>query len=124
MTGLIRIPQKFYDDHTVSSIPIPRRIKTTRQHYYLDEDDILIHDLLSNAEFYADPWGPEGGAGLKASAKATVKAIRANEKWATVESRCNDELYDAWEPAIYYDNVHKLSTQEIGKLMRAKAYGQ
>ena len=100
MTGLIRIPQKFYDDCIECANIVPKIIRKTQQHYFIHEDDKLIHDLLSRAEFYADPWGPEGEAALIASAKATVRAIRSNEKWTTVKPQCNDELYDSWDPQV------------------------
>jgi hypothetical protein len=79
---LIRLPKSFFDDHDERGLPCPEVIKTTKPHYWVAPDDPVLAELLSDAEHYCDPNGPdaEGLGGLKRSAKATVKAIQAAYK--------------------------------------------
>jgi hypothetical protein len=76
---LIKLPKVFFDDHDERSLPSPEVVKTTKPHYWVRRDDPALAELLSDAEHYCDPNGPdaEGLGGLKRSAKATVKAITA-----------------------------------------------
>lgn len=85
---LIRLPKAFFDDHDERGLPSPEIVKTTKPHYWVRPDDPVLPELLSDAEFYCDPNGPdaEGLGGLKRSAKATVKAITA------AYAGCEDEL--------------------------------
>ena len=83
MTDLIRVPKKFYDDHTVNlSLEAPPVVRETQRHYWIDASSEHLAELLSNASFYADPRcfdaksSPEPGLfGLVASARATEEAI-------------------------------------------------
>lgn len=86
---LIRIPKKFYDDHTVNlSLEAPPVVKETRQHYFIDASSEHLAELLSNASFYADPFNyshAEFGSWLAAlvkSARATEAAIEKHLKQA------------------------------------------
>lgn len=82
-TNLIRIPWVFALDHDERELPTPEIVKSTKSHWWVRADDPALPELLSDAEHYAHPWGPdaEGLGGLKASAKATVRAIRDVIGW-------------------------------------------
>lgn len=77
MSKLIRIPDRFYRDHMDRDLPTPEVVRFTSRHIYISSDDPALPELLDDAEYYADPWGPDGGIGLRMSAKATVKAIKS-----------------------------------------------
>jgi hypothetical protein len=77
MNKLIRIPRRFYRDHMERDLPTPEIVRSTKQHIYIASDDPALPELLNDAEYYADPWGPDGGIGLRLSAVATVKAIKS-----------------------------------------------
>lgn len=74
--NLIAIPQAFYDDHRERNLPSPAIVRTTARHYWIDTTDPQIAELLDDAAYYADPWGPDAGIGLRSSARATAAAIR------------------------------------------------
>lgn len=80
MSTLIRIPHRFFNDHRDRDLPTPEVVRWTNRHLYIRLDDPATPELLNDAEYYADPWGPDGGIGLRSSAKATAKAIRAASK--------------------------------------------
>lgn len=73
---VLAVPAKFYDDHGDRALPTPAEIRRAGRRVYIAANDPAIPDLLSDAKFYADPWGPdELPAGLKASAKRTVAVL-------------------------------------------------
>ena len=76
-TGTIRIPKRFYDDHVERDLPAPIVIKSTTKHYWIDSVGKAVVELLDDAEFYADADGPDVDTGLRSSARATARAIRA-----------------------------------------------
>ena len=75
---LIRIPTVFFIDHEERALDTPVVVKETKTHFYIDSADPAIHNLYSDAEFYCDPYGPDadGLFGLKASARATMRALK------------------------------------------------
>lgn len=74
---LIRIPDAFIRDHQDRELPTPRVVKSTARHNWIDAADPAVAELLNDAEHYAHPHGPDGvSLGLKASARATAKAIK------------------------------------------------
>ena len=87
-TNLIRIPWVFALDHGGRSLPLPEIVKRTQSHWWIKADDPALPELLNDAEYYAHPYGPEAYgciAGLKASARATVRAIRDVIGWDDAE---------------------------------------
>ena len=74
-SGTVRIPKRFYDDHVKRGHPAPVVVKTTMKHYWIDTIGEKVDNLLVAAEFYAD--GPVLGIGLRSSARATARALRA-----------------------------------------------
>lgn len=80
MSNLIRLPHMFYQDHVDRGLEAPSAIKWTTNHVFVYDDAPGLTDLLSDADFYADAYGPGAGMpeyfGLKSSARATARAIR------------------------------------------------
>lgn len=74
MTNLIRIPKGFYEDHGDRALPTPVAVKETGRHVWIDRSDPDMAELVNDAEFYADPWGPET-PGLRLAARALLKAL-------------------------------------------------
>lgn len=79
----LRIPQMFYVDHIERDLPAPAIIERTRAHFWIDAESEHLAELLDDADHYADPWGPDGGFGLRNSARATAEAIRQHLKEQT-----------------------------------------
>lgn len=72
------VPAKFYDDHGDRELPTPNEVRRAGNKVWIDgTDSEAVSELLSDAEFYADPYGPdELPPGLRASAGRTVAAIK------------------------------------------------
>jgi hypothetical protein len=68
----------FFYDHAERDLPTPVVIRRTKSHVFVAIDDPDLDELINDAEYYANPYGAYGGAGLKKSAIAT---IRAYENW-------------------------------------------
>jgi hypothetical protein len=83
----IKLPPAFYQDHDERDLPTPEGIGKAKSYVLVRADDPALPELLNDAEFYAHPYGPdaEGLSGLKASAKATVRAIRDVTGWEGAE---------------------------------------
>jgi len=83
---LIRVPERFYVDHMERALPTPEDVGNRRSHAMIRADDPALGELLDDAEHYAYPhmFGREY-AGLVASAKATVRAIRNVIGWEGAE---------------------------------------
>jgi len=79
MNNLIKIPQRFYDDHKERDLESPEIVKETKTHYWIKADDPDIAELKSDAEYYYTMWNM--GAfdnwlfGICMSAKATLNAL-------------------------------------------------
>lgn len=76
----IKITKTFYQDHIMRDLPAPPVIKETKSHIWIDATSVHLSDLLSDADFYADPrsYDTDFGSSLSAlvkSAKATKRAI-------------------------------------------------
>jgi hypothetical protein len=78
-----KVAAKFWDDHSERcpcdgdpDSAMAREISRSGNRVLIEGNDAQIECLRSDAKFYSDPWGPdELPPGLKASAKATVKAL-------------------------------------------------
>lgn len=83
----IRIPPAFYADHADRSLPTPEDLSNAKNYVLVRADDPALPELLNDAEYYASPYGPDADylGGLKASAKATVRAIRDVIGWDGAE---------------------------------------
>ncbi len=78
-----KVPERFWDDHCdrcpCDGDPqeaMANEVSRAGRRVLIEGTEAQIETLRSDAKFYADPWGPdELPLGLKASAKATVKAL-------------------------------------------------
>ena len=79
MTNLIKIPQRFFQDHAERDLDTPEIIKMTSTHYWIKADDPHITELYQDAKFYAKPWidsvPGDGLWGIVVSARATKRAL-------------------------------------------------
>jgi hypothetical protein len=80
MPYTIKVPACFYDDHDSRELPTPREISRTSRTVTVAVSDPNLAELLNDAEHYADRDGPTAAdpeyAGLRKSARATVRAIK------------------------------------------------
>jgi hypothetical protein len=82
----IRVPERFYVDHMERALPTPEDVGSLSNHALVRSDDPALGELLSDAEHYAHPSGPDAAPrGVIASAKATVRAIRNVIGWNDAE---------------------------------------
>lgn len=82
----IRIPERFYTDHLERDLDTPEDIGDNARYAVVRSDDPALAELLNDAEHYAHPSGPDAApAGVVASAKATVRAIRDVIGWGDAE---------------------------------------
>jgi hypothetical protein len=82
----IRIPERFYTDHLERDLDTPEDIGEDKRYAIVRSDDPALPELLNDAEYYAHPFGPDGGpVGVTMSAKATVRAIRDVIGWDDAE---------------------------------------
>jgi len=81
----IKVPAYFFDDYDVRELPTPRVITRNSRTVTVAANDLNLAELLNDAEHYANRYGPTAGdpdyAGLRSSARATVRAIK---KFATI----------------------------------------
>lgn len=84
MTNLIKLPKRFFDDHSERDFETPTIIKETKSHYWVDKHDPNMDELISDANYYVDM--ADMGAwdrylfGIVQSARATLKAINGGIK--------------------------------------------
>lgn len=80
MINTIKVPAYFFDDYDVRELPTPRVVSRNSRTVTVAVNDLNLAELLNDAEHYADRDGPTAGdseyAGLRSSARATVRAIK------------------------------------------------
>jgi hypothetical protein len=99
---VVRVPCKFLWDHIERECPSPFIVRETKQHYFIAAIDCDgWRDLVSDAEFYTDPYGPDAEYlhGIKKSAKATLKAMRAFTP-VTLERTYKIEMFSTIAPVL------------------------
>lgn len=74
-TNTYRLPPRFYDDHVDRDLPAGVELSRTKTHVVVEMDDYVAEEILDDARYYSEPYGPDVDFGLKASARATAKAI-------------------------------------------------
>lgn len=85
-TTTIRLPLTFYIDHDERGLPTPEDIGNLKSRIVIRADDPALGELLSDAEYYAHPSGPDAAPrGVILSAVATVRAIRNVIGWDDAE---------------------------------------
>jgi hypothetical protein len=80
-----RLPPAFYWDHVARDLPAGRVVRESKRHVFVELDEAERAELLSDARYYADPAiaADMGLFGLASSARATVRALRAQKEGAT-----------------------------------------
>lgn len=72
----IDLPAKFWQDHDERALPAGKLIKVVGNRVRIECTEEELAEILDDAKFYSDVNGPDQlPPGLKASAKATVRAI-------------------------------------------------
>ena len=75
------IPRTFWIDHAERCFEhdgVRELIKENGTHVVVDLDAVALANLESDAEYYVSKYGPDQiGGGLRASARATLRAIAA-----------------------------------------------
>ena len=106
-TSPLRLPRRFFYDHAERDLPTPVVIRITPSYVFVDGNDPNIAELINDAEHYADDYGPYGGALLKKSAIAT---IRAYKKW------CDDE-HSRGEKEMTSPNITEEQAEIFGEFL-------
>ena len=75
-THVYRVTRHFIDDHWGRDLGWSDRVvDQTRTHYFVRMTDTNAADLISDADYYMDKYGPDMGPGFKSSARATFNAM-------------------------------------------------
>lgn len=74
---LVAIPVCFINDREDRGLDTPLLIKRVRANVWLiRKDDPALPDVISDAKYYADRWGPDQAPpSVKRGAKALLKAL-------------------------------------------------
>ena len=75
MSDTLRLPATFYDDHEARDLPTPVALKRTARHVVVAADDAALAELASDAQHYASEYGPSEPRGIKAAARACLRAL-------------------------------------------------
>ena len=78
--NLIQLPRKFWNDRNERGLPMPKAVGWSGTRVTVDAADPVLADYLDDAEYYSGIMKMSGDRdlmGLQASARATVKAIKA-----------------------------------------------
>lgn len=74
----IKIPEYFYWDHAGRDLETPTNHNPSWEKVIIDTDDEAVAELVDDAAYYADQWGPdaiEDGGKLVRSAIALLKVL-------------------------------------------------
>lgn len=74
-SDLIRVPAKFLVDHWERDLPTPESVRSNSRYEWIRADDPALDELIGDAEFYADPYGPQTERDW--AKKAAVALLRA-----------------------------------------------
>ena len=78
---ILKLPPRFWDDHYQRCAENPgerREIKVTKRYALVELDAEALEDLVSDAVYYGGKYAPDAFTwlnGIKASARATVRAL-------------------------------------------------
>lgn len=76
MAKPVRIPLTFYFDHKWRDLDTLELVKKTKRHGWIRADDPALPELISDAKFHADPYGPSEPPGIKRAPRALLHAIK------------------------------------------------
>ena len=75
----IKVAGRFYSDHLDRGLPTPKAVRWLKHSVEIETDDKeAMLELLNDARYYADPYGPDSEYSvkvLKPSAKRVIAAI-------------------------------------------------
>lgn len=73
---LINVPKVFIEDHRDRDLDTPIIHAKTARHFRIDPADPAMPELISDAEYYAGPYGPDAAPpGLASAARALLRAL-------------------------------------------------
>ncbi|KKN48349.1 hypothetical protein LCGC14_0653840 [marine sediment metagenome] len=76
---IIRIPQRFYNDHVDRDLPAPDIVKATRRHYWINTNHPHFAELMNDANHYGESplgWDSETWKTYGRAARALINAAR------------------------------------------------
>lgn len=76
MARIVTIPKGFYDDHVERGLPAPPIVRRRSRHYEIDTGHPDFPELMEDASFYADPWGPDAAPNIRLAAFAFLRAVQ------------------------------------------------
>lgn len=85
-TATYTLPAKFYDDHVSRDLEAGKEIRRKARRVVVELDRDSYDELLNDAEYYSDRWGPSGYEGersMRRSAERTVQILKENGAPAT-----------------------------------------
>ncbi len=74
-TNIVRIPQRFFDDHFWRDLPTPEIVRQTKTHYFIKRDAPEWAELVSDAQHYADPTAIDCEHSLRLAAHGLLVAM-------------------------------------------------
>jgi len=80
----VRLPMRWADDALDRELAIGAEVRRTSRHVWLEMSHLEYLEALSDAEYYADPYGPATDpeyVGLRASARSAAKTLREVEEF-------------------------------------------
>lgn len=83
---LLQIPRRFIIDHEARELPTPVYAETSTRNIWIWSDDPALPELIDDAEYYCDPYGPGSGdrdyIGVRNSARSMLKALKRQDAYA------------------------------------------
>lgn len=74
---LLKLPTRFLTDRMERALPNPRAVRETRTHDWVRADDPALADVISDARYYADPYGPSTTGTRRCPIKAAARVLLA-----------------------------------------------
>lgn len=74
------ISRTFYTDHKDRDLPTPPVIAFRGARVVIDADHPAADELLNDARYYADPFGPASDADMRSLRNAATRTIKAIER--------------------------------------------
>lgn len=75
-TNVYKVSKHFIEDHWARDLGgSDRVVDQTRSHYLVRMTVANAEDLISDADYYMDKYGPDMGPGMKSAARATFTAM-------------------------------------------------
>ncbi|MCK5316342.1 MAG: hypothetical protein KAJ55_00430 [Anaerolineales bacterium] len=72
---LIRIPRSFFDDHEARGLDTPKIQGQNKRFVWVDRKDESFDELVTDAEYYTDPYGPDDCPEMVSAARRLLITI-------------------------------------------------